>query len=225
MERKAPDNSAVVHAMSERFRRLIRTLVRGNARRARSLAARMRDQVDTLGEPIALQNLIEDMAQGQAFRNAFINIPSAVPGIGTVISWVLISVADFFTLDQGVTLILALGILGGLDPDDHQQMEDLAILVIGEAYGLEPSGPERDSGTVARKIITSLLPRRYVNIGASRWAKAFVKRLLPFRRKSRLLPAGFGIAMAAWDAYESIVKVGRIAQRELAFRVREKNLG
>ncbi|HOS98521.1 MAG TPA: hypothetical protein PLU54_12785, partial [Deltaproteobacteria bacterium] len=74
MERTAPDDSVVVHAVGERFRGLIRTLVRGNIRRARSLAARMRDQVETLGEPIALQNLIEDMAQGQAFRNAFINI-------------------------------------------------------------------------------------------------------------------------------------------------------
>ncbi len=181
--------------------------------------------MDTLGEPIALQNLIEDMAQGQAFRNAFIK--HTLRGAGHRYGHLLGVDQRGGLLHPGSRrhLILALGILGGLDPDDHQQMEDLAILVIGEAYGLEPSGPERDSGTVARKIITSLLPRRYVNIGASRWAKAFVKRLLPFRRKSRLLPAGFGIAMAAWDAYESIVKVGRIAQRELAFRVREKNLG
>jgi len=45
--------------------------------------------------------------------------------------------------------------------------------------------------------------------------RKFLKRLLPFRRKSRLLPAGFGIVMSAVNAYEIIVKVGRITMARL----------
>jgi hypothetical protein len=54
-----------------------------------------------------------------------------------------------------------------------------------------------------------------VNFGLTRWVKVFIKRLLPFRRKSRLMPIGFGMVMSAWDAYDTIVKVGRFALREL----------
>lgn len=205
----------IVGAISERFRRLVRNLLKGNLKRARSLADRVRPGMHSQGAHIAFQNLIEDMAQEQALRNAFINIPSVVPGIGTIISWLLISVEDFYSLDQGITLILALSILSGLDPEDEQAMEDLAILVVGEAYGLGPSGPERDSSKVLHGIMTRLLPQRYVDISVAKYVKAFIKRLLPFKRKSRLLPAGFGIAMSLWHAYDTIVKVGRTALREL----------
>ncbi|NTW37810.1 MAG: hypothetical protein HGB17_17240, partial [Syntrophobacteraceae bacterium] len=110
MSEKIPAGTDIVGAISERFRSLIRSLLRGNVRRARVLAGQVRDELHAVGRQIAVQDLIEDLAQGQAIRNAFINLPSAVPGIGTIISWVLISVEDFFTLDQGVTLILTLSV-------------------------------------------------------------------------------------------------------------------
>lgn len=213
-----PWDTGLAGAVGRRFRDLIGNLLRGNVVRARSLAEKVREDAHALGEQIAIQNLMEDMAQGQALRNAFINLPSAVPGIGTVISWVLISVEDFFTLDQGVTLILALGILHGLDPEDTQEMEELAMRIIGEAYGLQPPGSGPDSGEVAKGFMMRLVPQKYMNWGVNRWLKAAVRRLLPFRRRSRLLPAGFGIAMSAWNAYDTIVQIGRVAMRELSGR-------
>ena len=210
----------IVGAVSRRFHGLIRNLLRGNVLRARSLAGRIREDSQALGEQIAIQNLIEDMAQGQAVRNAFINLPSAVPGIGTAISWVLISVEDFYTLDQGITLILSLSILHGLDPENLQEMDELAVNIVGEAYGLRPPGSDPDSRKVATGFMMRLLPQKYVNWGVNRWVKAIVRRILPFRRRSRLLPAGFGIAMSAWNAYDTVVQIGRITQRELAGRQR-----
>jgi len=95
-------------------------------------------------------------------------------------------------------------------------MEKLAIGVIGEAYGIVSSGLERASSAFVKQFMIKLLPARYVNFGVTRWVKALIKQLLPFRRKSRLLPAGFGIMISAWDAYDTLVKVGQIALRELS---------
>lgn len=222
MSDESPKNEEIIGAISKRFRRLIRTLLKGNRKRARRLAEEVAKEVPVNGRPIAFQDLIEDMAQTQAFRNAIINLPSTVPGIGTIISWALISLEDFFVLDQSVTLIMALGILHGLDPEADEGTEEFAIAVIGEAYGLESSQPGKGSAAFVKQFLIKLLPQRYVNFGLSRWVKAFIKRLLPFRRKSRLMPIGFGVAMSAWDAYDTIVKVGRITLRELPGRVHQR---
>jgi hypothetical protein len=222
MNTERRSDAEMVDALSGRFKRLIRGLLKGNMKRARELAAEVRAKIPTDGEKIAFQGLIEDLAEGQAFRNALINLPSAVPGIGTVISWALISLEDFFVLDQSVTLILSLFLLDGLEPEDEEGMEEFAMAVIGEAYGLVASGHGQDSNALVKKFLIKLLPQRYVNFGVTRWVKALVKRLLPFRRKSRLLPAGFGIAMSAWDAYDTLVKVGTITLRDLPGKRRQR---
>jgi hypothetical protein len=209
------NDAEILSAISGRFRRLITGLLKGNIKRARALAAQVRREIPVNGEHISFQNLIEDLAQGQAVRNALINLPSAFAGIGTIISWALISLEDFFVLDQSVTLIITLCILHGLDPEDYEDIEEFAISIIGQAYGIETSGPASDSKAFVKSFIIKLLPARYVNFGLTRWVKGFIKRLLPFRRKSRLMPIGFGIIMSAWDAYDTIVKVGRFTLREL----------
>jgi hypothetical protein len=213
-----PGDTDIVGAVSKRFHTLIRNLLQGNVLRARALAGRIREEAESYGDKIAIQNLIEDMAQGQALRNAFINLPSAVPGIGTVISWVLMSVEDFYTLDQGITLILALRIVHGRDPEDFPGMEEFATSIVGEAYGLRQPGADPDPQKVAKGFMMRLLPQTYVNWGVNRCIKVLIRRIMPFRIRSRLLPAGFGIAMSAWDAYDTMVKVGRITMRELAGR-------
>ncbi len=55
-----------------------------------------------------------------------------------------------------------------------------------------------------------------MNRGVKRWSRVIARRILPLRGKSRLLPAGFGIAMSAWNAYSTVVQIGRITQRELS---------
>lgn len=205
----------ILSAMSGSFRTLIRSLVRGNTRSALSLAEMNRERLSSDGEKIAFQNLVEEMAQGQAIRNALINLPSVVPGIGTVIALGMIGIEDFFILDQGVKLVLAMRVLHGEGLEDGQDLENFVIEVLGEAYGITGSGRESGSDTVIRKIMTTMLPQRFVNIGVNKGVRKFLKRLLPFRRKSRLLPAGFGIVMSAVNAYEIIVKVGRITMVRL----------
>jgi len=205
----------ILSTISERFRTIIRSLVLGNTKKARSIAEMESGAIIRDGSRIAFQNLIEEMAQGQALRNALINLPSAFPGIGTIISLGLISVEDFFILDQGVKLILALCHLHSKDFDDQNAREDFVISVLGEAYGLSPSGHEGDADTIVRKLMTIMLPKKYMNIGINRGVRIFFRRFLPFRRKSRLLPAGFGVVMSAWDAYDTIVKVGQITLRQL----------
>jgi hypothetical protein len=215
MNAMAQADTEILSSISGRFRRLIAGLLKGNIKRARFLAAQVRNEIPADGEQISFQNLIEDLAEGQAVRNALINIPSAVPGIGTIISWALISLEDFFVLDQSVTLIMTLCILHGLDPGEYEGMEEFAISVIGQAYGIETSGTGGDSKAYVKRFIIKLLPARYMNFGLTRWVKVLIKRLLPFRKKSRLMPIGFGIIMSAWDAYDTIVKVGRFTLREL----------
>jgi len=216
MKKDLRNETDIVSTISGRFRTLIRNLVQGNTRKAHSIAEAARQGILTDGSRIAFQNLIEDMAQDQALRNALINLPSAVPGIGTLISLGLISVEDFFLLDQGVKLILAMCHLHGRDFDDPKAREDFVLMVLGEAYGLAPAGSEGDPDTIVRKLMTMMLPKRYMNIGINRAVRKFLRRLLPFRRKSRLLPGGFGVVMSAWDAYDTIVNVGQITLRHLS---------
>jgi hypothetical protein len=218
------NDTEILSAISGRFRRLITGLLKGNIKRSRALAEQVRREIPADGEHISFQNLIEELAQGQAVRNALINFPSAVPGIGTIISWALISLEDFFVLDQSVTLIMALCILHGLDPEEYEGMEEFAISIVGQAYGIETSGPASDSKAFVKEFIIKLLPARYVNFGLARWVKVFIKRLLPFRRKSRLMPIGVGIVFAAWDAYDTIVKVGLFSLRELPGKRRQQEV-
>jgi hypothetical protein len=216
MNNDHPGDVDILSAIGDQFRTLIRNLVRGNARKARSLAETARKSISEDGERIAFQNLIEEMAQDQAIRNSFINLPSIVPGIGTIIAIGLMSVEDFFILDQGVKLILTLSNLHDMRLDDEKKIEDMVIGILGEAYGLSPSPKDGSSDAVIRKFMTTMFPQRYVNMGVTRGVRKFLQRLLPFRRKSRLLPAGVGIVMSAVNAYETIVKVGQITLRHFA---------
>jgi hypothetical protein len=206
----------ILATISDQFRALIRNLIRGNTKKANSLAEIIKLNILRDGEKIAFQNLIEEMAQDQAIRNSFINLPSIVPGIGTVIAIGLMSVEDFFVLDQGVRLILTLYVLYGMNSEDREKIEEMVIIVLGEAYGLNLSGKESNSDAIIRKFMTAMVPQRYVNIGVNKGVRKFLQRILPFRRKSRLLPIGFGLIMSAVNAYETIVKVGQITLKYLA---------
>ncbi len=200
--------------VSDRFRRLIRNLIRGNMKKGRELADTIRKDLLADGERIAYQNFIEKMAQEQALRNAVINIPSIVPVLGTLISIGLMSLEDFYILDQGVRVILALSFLHDIDLKDEQMTEELVIGILGAAYGLETT-KEKGHDALIKRLLISLVPQKYVNMGVSRGVKRFLKRLLPFRRRSRLLPVGFGLIMSAVNAYEIIVKTGQLTLKQM----------
>jgi hypothetical protein len=202
--------------VSDRFRRLIRNLIRGNTKKACSLVEKVREDMLQDGERIAFQNFIEAMAQEQAVRNAVINIPSVVPVLGTIISIGLMSLEDFYILDQGVRVILALSYLHGVDMQDETRTEEMVIGILAESYGLNFTKKETGGDAVIKRLMIALVPQKYVNMGVSRGVKRFLKRLLPFRRRSRLLPVGFGLIMSAVNAYEIIVKTGQLTLKYLA---------
>ena len=184
-------DTEILSAISGRFRRLITGLLKGNIKRARALAAQVRREIPADGEHISFQNLIEDLAQGQAVRNAFINLPSAFPGIGTIISWALISLEDFFVLDQSVTLIMALCILHGVDPEDYEGMEEFAISVIGQAYGIETSGPASDSKAFVKRIHNKIITRTICEFRGGRGGSRFsLKGCFPSGENRGSCPSG-----------------------------------
>ncbi|HOO39626.1 MAG TPA: hypothetical protein PLV78_15005 [Deltaproteobacteria bacterium] len=204
-------STRMIDSMGERFRQLIGNLVQGNEKRARRLAEVAQREIPSMGQRVVIQTLIEEMAQTQAMRNSLINSPSIVPGIGTVLSFWLISVEDFFLLDQSVTLVLALCILHGVPMDESQAVEDFIIQVIGEVYGIRNGKEDPDADSISRDLMTKKLPQKYVDMGLNRGLHRFVRRILPFKRRSRLLPVGFGLMMSAYHAYNTIVSVGRLS--------------
>jgi hypothetical protein len=205
----------VIDALGEQFRQLIGNLMRGNEKRAYRLVRIEQKENSSLSIMVTAQNLIEDMAQTQALRNSLINSPSIVPGIGTFLSFWLIGAEDFFLLDQSVTLILALCILNGVCLDDKKAVEDFIIQVIGEAYGIADSDKGIAANTISKDFLTKKLPQKYVNKGLNKGMRKLVHRVLPIKRRSRLLPVGLGLAMSAYHAYDTIVKVGQLSLKHM----------
>lgn len=201
----------MIDTLGERFRRLIHNLMRGNEKRARRLAEIAGREIPSLGRNIVTQTLIEEMAQTQAIKNSLINSPSIVPGLGTILSFWLVGLEDFFLLDQSVTLILALCILNGIDLEDKQAIEDFIIQVIGEVYGITDGLQNWDADSISRAFVTKKLPQKYVDKGLNRGLHKIVYRVLPFKRRSRLLPVGLGLMMSAYHAYNTIVTVSRLS--------------
>lgn len=211
MSRNRKADTKMIDRLGEKFRRLIGTMIRGNEKRARKLVEIAGKEIPALGQSIVTQTLIEEMAQAQAIKNSVINSPSIVPGIGTIISFWLVGIEDFFLLDQSVTLILALCILSGVDLEDKQATEDFIIQVMGEVYGITDGAQASDADSISRDFVTRKLPQKYVDKGLNRGLRKIVYRVLPFKRRSRLLPVGFGLMMSAYHAYKTIVTVGRLS--------------
>ncbi|HQJ08830.1 MAG TPA: hypothetical protein PLF54_07485, partial [Deltaproteobacteria bacterium] len=110
--------------LSDQFLLLMANLIKGNRKKALQFADDMRVDIERSGLAIVSQNLIEKLAQGQAVRNSLINLPSVVPGFGTILSFGLLGVENFFLLDQSVTLILSLCSLHGVQIDDIDAMQE-----------------------------------------------------------------------------------------------------
>lgn len=207
--------SLVFDLLSDQFLLLMANLIKGNRKRALQFADDMRTDMERSGLAIVSQNLIENLAQGQAVKNSLINLPSVVPGFGTILSFWLLGVENFFLLDQSVTLILALCSLHGVEIDDVDAMQEFAVVVVGEVFGI--SGVEKGEGfrSISREYVTKTLPGQYVNSGVSRGVKSMLRRLVPFRKGSRLLPAGLGLGASALNAYETMIQVGQATLRHL----------
>lgn len=209
MDSTGTGNSQLLDALGDRFLLLIDGLIEGNRKRALTLAGKAKESSGGANLSIVSQNLIEELAQSQAARNAFLNLPSVVPGLGTAVSLSLVAAENFYLLDQSVTLILALCSLHGKDLDDGRSVRNFAVGIIGEVFGVAGSGKLEDSRSVSRSYVARFMPMKYLNRGLNRGMRTLLKRLMPARRGSRLLPAGAGLAASALIAYDTIVGVGK----------------
>ena len=205
----------VLNVLGDQFLLLVSNLIRGNMKRCLETARLARREAELSGLNIASQGMIEEHARAQAIRNALINSPSIMPGPGTLLSFWLLSVENFFLLDQAVKLILSLCSLHGARVDDLKTMERFVVRIVGEAFGIENIEKKGDHRAISREYVTRTLPGRYVNTGISKWVRRFLRRLLPFRKGSRLLPAGIGLGVSALNAYETMVDVGLLTLKHL----------
>jgi len=205
----------MLESLIDQFQMLVRNLTEGNQKRARILAARTRRNFKTDSLAIVSQNFIEEMAQNQALKNAFVNSPSFFPGVGTILSFWLLGIENFLMLDQGITLILALCVLHDLPIDDTDAMVAFSMQVIAEAYKITNHDQDKDLHSIARNYLSKVVSLRYLNKGLNKGLNRLVLRFFPRRRVSRLLPAGFGIAAAAIDGYDILVRVGQISLKNM----------
>lgn len=203
---------AILEKVGTRFEALVHHLVQGNTRKARRLVDTARRDLDTQDTGIISQNLIESLAQEQAFKNGGVNLPCIFPGLGTLLSFLLAGAENFLILDQSVTAILALWHLHGRG-DDSEQQEAFVIQVIGEAYELIDASVAAGTKDITRRYMTRELPQRYLNVGFNR----ILYRLFPPRRRLRLVPV-LGVFVSAYGGYHIVVSVGRIALKHLQKR-------
>ena len=208
--------SEMLDALGDRFLLLIGSLVSGNRKRAAVLAEEALRHGDGSHPGIMSQTLIEEMAQAQALKNSLINLPSVVPGLGTIVSLSLVGVENFYLLDQSVTLVLALCLIHGKDIEDRAVIDVLTVKVIGEVFGVKNRDTGEDSRTITREYVSRLLPMKYFSRGMDRGMRKILRRLVPMRSRSRLLPVGIGLGSSAVRAYDTVVNVGQATLRRLA---------
>ncbi len=264
MNNERSPGSEVLDILGDQFLLLMHNLVRGNMKRALRHAEAARREAERSGMSIASQSLIEELAQAQAVKNSIINSPSIVPGIGTLLSFWLLSVENFFLLDQSVTLIIALCDLHGipvdgsrthkahgpiqrgsegacsvasspareegkgpasLQPAENRLIERFAVEVVAEVFGIGTIERKEDLRAVSKEYITKTLPKKYMNSGVSSGVRKLLRRLLPFKSRSRLLPAGIGIGASALSAYETLVNIGQTTMKNIPKLVRDDSNG
>jgi len=215
MVRDGGEGLPVLDVLGDRFLLLIRGLIQGNRKRAQTLALDEQMRAAGSNTGVMSQNLIEHMAQVQAVKNSLINLPSVVPGLGTLVSFSLVGVENFYLLDQSITLILALCLIHGKDIEDQQAVEEFVVGIIGEVFGVTSGDEQVNPRSVTREYVSRLLPMKYLNRGMDRGIRKILHRLVPLRRHSRLLPAGIGIGSSAVSAYDMVVNVGQTTLKRL----------
>lgn len=196
---------AVLDKIGDQLGALIQNLIIGNTRKAKLRCALVQnDPTDDIG--IKYQMLIEHMAQEQAIKSGFINLPSVFPGIGTLISFWLVGAENFLILDQCVTLIMTLLHLHD-KAGDEKAVEEAVMQIIGVAFKLlddEVKDSCQAYHAVTKRYMTRELPQKYANVGVNR----ILSRLFPYRKGFRLLPI-VGVMISAYDGYEVINRVGQ----------------
>jgi hypothetical protein len=205
-----------VHAMQQRqdliselesgFERLVGELASGNLRKARRQARKA--LAKNHGVWAASLSLIGDEAEEQSFKSALLNLPSVVPGLGTLISFVMMGAADFLILDDCVRLILSLRIVYGLPVEGHEENRERVMRVLSQALELE------DPQQAGQALVGQVMPERYVSAFMNRGLTKVLSRLTG-RRGLKLLPAGIGVAVSAYGGQRAVRRIGEAALEQI----------
>lgn len=201
---------STLNVISGQFGLLVHNLIKGNMNRARKLSKGALENAGRYGMNICMQDIIEDLANEQAFKSGIVNSPSIFPGMGTLISFFLLGTENFLILEQGVKLSLILLLMNGFkDGDDN--LEEEIIRILGKAYELADDTDQTDISTITEKYVTWVLPPKYLSKGFNK----LISNIFPTRNRFlKLLPV-FGIFYAALEGYSMTVKVGQVALKRI----------
>ncbi len=201
---------STLNVISGQFGLLVHNLVKGNMNRARKLSKRALENSGRYGMNISMQDIIEELANEQAFKSGIVNSPSIFPGMGTLISFFLLGTENFLILEQGVKLSIVLLLMNGFkDGDDN--FEEEIIRILGEAYELADDLDKTDISTITEQYVIRVLPPKYLSKGFNK----LVSKIFPTKNRFlKLLPV-FGIFYAAFEGYSMTVKVGQVALKRI----------
>lgn len=201
---------STLNVISGQFGLLVHNLIKGNMNRARKLSKRASENAGRYGMNICMQDIIEELANEQAFKSGVVNSPSIFPGMGTLISFLLLGTENFLILEQGVKLTLILLLMNGFkDGDDN--LEEEIIRILGKAYELADDTDKADISTITEQYVTRVLPPKYLSKGFNK----LISKIFPTRNRFlKLLPV-FGIFYAALEGYSMTVKVGQVALKRI----------
>lgn len=196
---------SAINTISGQFELAIYNLIKGNIKRAKRIADNAMKDSSSYGMNICMQNVIEELANEQALKSGIVNSPSVFPGIGTIISFLLLGTENFLILEQGVKLATSLLIMNGFKPGTGD-FEERIIIIIGQTYGIIDEKADADTHKITKDYLTKILPPQYISKGFNK----IVSRIFPTRNRIlKLLPV-FGILYAALEGYTMTVKVGQI---------------
>lgn len=201
---------STLNVISGQFSLLVHNLIKGNMNRAHKLSKHALENAGRYGMNICIQDIIEELANEQAFKSGIVNSPSIFPGVGTVISFFLLGTENFLILEQGVKLSLILLLMNGYKNGDNNLEEEI-IRILGEAYELADDTNKTDVATITEQYVTRVLPPKYLSKGFNK----LLSRIFPTKNRFlKLLPV-FGIFYAALEGYSMTVKVGQVALKRI----------
>jgi hypothetical protein len=201
---------STLNVISGQFGLLVHNLIKGNMNWAKELSKQALENSERYGMNICMQDIIEELANEQAFKSGIVNSPSIFPGMGTLISFFLLGTENFLILEQGVKLSIVLLLMNGFkDGDDN--LEESVIRILGEAYEIADNLDKTDISTITEQYVTRVLPPKYLSKGLNK----LVSKIFPTRNRFlKLLPV-FGIFYSAIEGYSMTVKVGQVALKRI----------
>ena len=150
------------------LQKLLLNMIRGNRRKSSAILASARKRHPAERPDQIAEAIIEELAEIQAVKNAMVNSPSVLPGVGTLIALGLMGIEDFFVLDQSIIMIMALHQLYDIPLEDDLRAQSSVIHILGQYYDVDTS---QDDETITRSVLAKVFPQRYAGKGLDKGMK------------------------------------------------------